>query len=378
MVADSPDELAESERADFAKQMLQCRSCGIAPEVDGRSYLMRPPGPHSLGKVQQALSLAGCAWHKGERPLELVVDVADHERLAEALVNSLSPNEQSDTMIMPGRYGKPDLDEIWSVMRLSDYAATVRGQWLVELIEDGRLTTFMQPIVDADLRPIGHECLIRGQGHDGELISPGSMLSAASTPRLAAYFDRAARLTAVAQSVELPADQWCFINFLPSVLYEPENCLRTTVAALKDVGIDPGRVVFEVVETEAMDDIGHLRRIVDYYRNNGFRVALDDFGAGYNNLTQFVKLRPDFIKIDKALTLALASSPLAHALTSFLIQTAKDNDIKIIAEGVEDAATFATLKDMGTDYFQGFYFAKPAPEPVRSVTPADEGVSPPQ
>ncbi|MBB4212284.1 EAL domain-containing protein (putative c-di-GMP-specific phosphodiesterase class I) [Rhodothalassium salexigens DSM 2132] len=353
---------------DFADQMVQCRNCGVPPMIHGSRFLLRPPGGHSMAKVHQALKLAGCVARSGRRHQELVVEVDDHHRLADALVESLHMNELADTMIMPAKDDGPDLDQLWSVMRLSDYTANVRGAWLVDLVESGRLTAFMQPIVDATLRPVGHECLVRGHDTDGNLIPAGRMFEAASSPRLAAYFDRAARLTAVARSKRLPTDQTCFINFQPSVLYDPENCLRTTVAALKEYGIDPGRVVFEVVETDHVSDMAHLRRIVDYYRNAGFRVALDDFGSGYNNLSQFVGLRPDFIKIDKALVLSLNSHPIARRLVEFLVATAQDNGIKIIAEGVEDAQTFDTLKAIGVDFYQGFYFARPAPDPVTSVT----------
>lgn len=115
-----------------------------------------------------------------------------------------------------------------------------------------------------------------------------------------------------AAASEAGTDHLFLINFLPSVIYEPEFCLRTTVSAIEGTGLRPEQIIFEVVETEAIEDHDHLRDILCYYRNNGFGVALDDLGCGYSGLSLMADLDPDLIKIDRGVV-ARADESEGHA-----------------------------------------------------------------
>ena len=93
---------------------------------------------------------------------------------------------------------------------------------------------------------------------------------------------------------------------LPGSVYDPGVCLRTTVNAIVKAEIPPERVIFEIVESERVKDMGHLRGIVNFYRSAGFKIALDDYGSGYNNLDTLMQLEPDYLKLDKSLVQRMA------------------------------------------------------------------------
>ena len=110
--------------------------------------------------------------------------------------------------------------------------------------------------------------------------------------------DLAARLSAVREAMRHGIEDNLFINFTPASVYDPKFCLRSTVQSVDEAPLDPERVVFEVTETERAGDVEHLRNTVDYYREQGYRVALGDMGSEYSSLNLIHRLRPDFIKLD--------------------------------------------------------------------------------
>ncbi|MGF1605490.1 MAG: EAL domain-containing protein [Rhodothalassiaceae bacterium] len=341
----------------------QCRNCGLPPVLDFDRLLLRAPEGRTRRKIEDRLGALVTDLRYDPRTEELMIADLPHRAVAEALKAACHSTELLDVMVVPLAGSAAQLDDFRRMMRGSDYVAMVHGQWLIQFIEEGGLTNHVQPIVDAAGSVYGHEFLARGTDADGSPVPAFRMIEAASTPRLAAYFDRSARLEAVASAARLGPDGAIFINFLPSTVYDPKSCLKTTVAAVQAAGIAPERVVFEVVETEQITDLSHLRAIMDFYRDAGFRIALDDFGAGFNNLAHFIALDPDFIKIDKAITQAVVTSSLARNVVETLVQNAHAADVTVIAEGVEDADMWAQLQALGCDLFQGYHLGRPGPLP---------------
>lgn len=347
-----------------ARVRAQCRNCGVPPRLDAKQFLVRPPEGHSLAKFLQMVERLGLSFAHDRDYGEIRVDIGEPMALAAAMRAEFRANERADTIMVPVSGESVTLDDFRQAVTARDFVAMVEGRWLVELVEAGRLTCHLQPICTINGQAIGHEFLARAQDDDGAPIPAFRMIEAASTPRMAAYFDRSARLTAVDRAGALALDGRLFINFLPSTVYDPQSCLRSTVAAIKRANIAPERVVFEVVETEQIEDVEHLRRIIDYYRDSGFRIALDDFGAGYNNLTTFLDLRPDFVKFDKAITQAACKDEVAMAILAKMVAAVQDSGGQAILEGVETDAMLATLAVAQADFYQGYHFAKPGPEPV--------------
>lgn len=239
---------------------------------------------------------------------------------------------------------------------------------LAGLLEAGALETWFQPVVDAGSGAVvGHECLVRARHpDDGRLLTPGELIGWAREENLLFMFDRVCRETHIARAAASGAgtDHLFLINFLPSVIYEPEFCLRTTVGAIEGTGLRPEQIVFEVVETEAIENHDHLRDILCYYRENGFGVALDDLGSGYSGLSLMADLDPDLIKIDRSVV-ARADQSQGHAeVCRAIIGLARSRGRRVLAEGVETASQGDFMRSLGVDMMQGYFFGRPAPEAV--------------
>ena len=129
----------------------------------------------------------------------------------------------------------------------------------------------------------------------------------------------------------------------------------------------PLSIVFEVVETEKVTDTQHLIKILRFYKEKGFRTALDDMGNGYSSLSLFVTLHPDIVKIDMDLIRDVHKNEVKQTVVKALIAMAKEVGTSILAEGVETAEEFSWLQEKGIDFVQGYYFSKPSAEPVLQV-----------
>lgn len=236
----------------------------------------------------------------------------------------------------------------------------------LEVLENNRLTVYFHPIVDKDFNVVGQECLVRGVRSDGSIIPQLFFLKRQknSDPL---FLDRACREVSIkTAAIKGLRDELVFINFIPTSIYDPRFCLQTTIKWAYQLEFNPSNVIFEVVESQKVSDIRHLSNILEYYKANGFRVALDDVGTGYSSLEMLVNLRPNFIKIDREIVRDIHHDPLRQSIVKALVQICRENDILLLAEGIEKEEEFSYLKDM-VDYFQGFYFAKPNPEPIRKL-----------
>lgn len=264
----------------------------------------------------------------------------------------------------------PTLFELMQMQSLSTLISRVQGEWLIEMLLEERLITHFQPIISCTPphKIFAYECLLRGKERDGKLIYPDRIFNAGRTSGLLFYLDRDARLTTIRNIVDYQLTCPVFINFNPSSIYDPKYCLRTTLEAVKAANIRPEYIVFEVVESEEVKDLQHLLKILSFYRNFGFRIALDDLGAGYSSLNLLPQLRPDFVKLDMELIREVDGDPYKAIIASKLIEMARDLNIKIIAEGIESEGEWHWVKEHGVDYAQGYFFSRPeCPPPLPRI-----------
>jgi EAL domain-containing protein (putative c-di-GMP-specific phosphodiesterase class I) len=238
---------------------------------------------------------------------------------------------------------------------------------LLTLLKQDRLTTFFQPIFQSsDIGLWGYECLMRGQDVGGKMISPAQIIQWAHQEQLIFMLDRVCRETHLrnAGRANIASHANLLINFMPTAIYKPEFCLQTTIAAAKQAGIHPSRIIFEVVEQYEVPDREHLAHVLSYYRQNGYRVALDDLGSGYAGLTLLADLDPDLVKIDRELVAKSVKSPMHRSVCDALIRIGRDNDKLVLAEGIETADEMRLMRQMGVDLLQGFHLGRPAAVPA--------------
>lgn len=151
-----------------------------------------------------------------------------------------------------------------------------------------------------------------------------------------------------------------FLNINPLVLIDPEFGSGNTRKLLIEKGLTPSDVVLEITERSAIEDFSTFRDALDHYRNQGYLIALDDVGAGYSSLQSVAELHPDFLKIDRSLIKGVNADPIKWALLETFVTFSKRIGCRIIAEGVETAEEMRTVVQLGVDYIQGFFIARPS------------------
>lgn len=221
---------------------------------------------------------------------------------------------------------------------------------------DFEFTMAFQPIVNCRTREIfAHEALVRGLNNEGA----GVVFTKVNADNLY-RFDQACRTKAIKLAAELGMKTLLSINFMPNAVYRPELCIRTTLAAAEKYNFPIEQIIFEITESEKVDDLAHVRNIVDYYRQRGFKTAIDDFGAGYAGLNLLAEIQTDILKLDMALLRNINTRKSSQIIVRGIVQVCTELGMTVVAEGIETYEEYAVLRDMGIDLFQGYYFARPA------------------
>lgn len=238
-------------------------------------------------------------------------------------------------------------------------------KWIDEVIRKKSVISFSQPIIDANEEIYAYEILSRFPREDGSLIYPNEIFTAARSRGRLYALDRICRMAAVRYSAVLKKKT--FINFIPTSIYSPEFCLQTTVQLANQLGIDPNQFVFEEVESDKVDDIEHLKSILNYYKQKGFQYALDDVGEGYNTLEMLADLKPQYMKLDIKYVQGVSGNSEKQAVAKQFLAKAFEVNAIPLAEGIESRADFEWLKENGYQLFQGYLFGKPSIHPQRKL-----------
>ncbi|MDD5716827.1 MAG: EAL domain-containing protein [Sulfuricurvum sp.] len=251
---------------------------------------------------------------------------------------------------------------------LQKYKDLLGANELSSLISKGALTTHFQPIVDLKSNTIyGYESLARGVSDEGNLIYPDTLFKWAREGDMLFYLDRACRESSLKTAAVKNIHNKVFINFIPTAIYDPEHCLQSTVKWANQLEFDPKNIIFEVIESDHVEDLDHLKRILDFYKSQGFMVALDDVGSGYSSLNMIAKLLPDIVKIDRAIIENIDTNEVNQSIFRAITQIAHENGIIVLAEGIERHEEIAFCSANGADLAQGYYFGKPNAEPIRKL-----------
>lgn len=339
---------------------MSCSLCGGPATALAPRVALYAPEDHTAAKLQTLLAGSDAPFGRQEYGALLVPTDTIRQQNAR-LLEALSTPQLKDTITVDIEAEAPTPAEVRRARPLATLLDEIQGEWLGDLLNKSSLFCVAQPIVDRNGTVFGNEMLMRGTGDDGTTIMPDRMLRAAATPALRAKLDRAARIAAVHSGNRIPDRRNIFINFLPSSVYDPQFCLETTFAAAREADIDPSRLIFEVVETDKIGDFDHLAAIITRYREEGFAIALDDFGTGFNNIETVIRLRPEYIKLDKVLVTDSLHDALKTQFILELASVAQLNGIKTIAEGIEDQETLDHVRGLGVDFFQGYHLGRPSP-----------------
>jgi EAL domain-containing protein (putative c-di-GMP-specific phosphodiesterase class I) len=165
-----------------------------------------------------------------------------------------------------------------------------------------------------------------------------------------------------------------FLNIQPQVLADPAYQSGKTLELLEKYNLSPDQIVLELTEKEAVTDYKQFENIIDHYRKQGFRIAVDDAGTGYNSLKTLLYLKPEFIKIDKSLIRNIAENTTQQYLVELLLEFAIQSGTKVIAEGIETLVELRFLQDLGVQMGQGYALGKPLQELMKGKLPLSKPV----
>ncbi len=260
----------------------------------------------------------------------------------------------------------------------------------VELVHDmhsglelGEFVPFYQPQFDLQTGAlIGAEALMRWQRKDGSLMPPGMFIPVAEqssliVPMGAQIMENACRDCQAWQAVGLEGIRVA-VN-VSSVQFADDDLVALTRGVLEKTGLKPALLELEVTESGLLAEVGEVIVSLQKLHELGIELALDDFGTGYSSLSYLKTLPVDRLKIDREFVRDLLNSSDDQAIMQMIVSLGEKLNLKILAEGVEEAEQLALLKASGCQEVQGFYYAKPLPldefiEFARNYTVADSVV----
>jgi diguanylate cyclase (GGDEF)-like protein len=211
-----------------------------------------------------------------------------------------------------------------------------------------------QPIVDIRRwEPLAYEALCRPT--DEDFAHVGELLETAGRTGRLEELGRTLRRLAIQPLPELAAGCLMFINIHPQDLFGP-----SLVAGDSPLHSVADRIVLEITETQAIGDFAQARTRLQQLRSLGYRVAIDDFGAGYSGFNSLALLEPDFVKLDMGIVRGIRAGTRAARLTRHVREFCEGEEISVIAEGVETHDELNVLRALGIRYLQGYVFARPA------------------
>jgi EAL domain-containing protein (putative c-di-GMP-specific phosphodiesterase class I) len=185
-------------------------------------------------------------------------------------------------------------------------------------------------------------------------------------------FDQACRVKAIETAMAaglMDSKALLSINFLPNAVYSPLACIQLTLQTARAAGMPLDRLIFEFTENEEMGSPEHVAGIIQTYKQIGFKVAIDDFGAGHSGLDMFARFAPDEIKLDMDLVRGVDEDSRRQAIIRAVVAMCDELDTLVIAEGIETAEEAAALRSLGVRYHQGYWYARPEPGYLPPIRP---------
>ncbi|MGQ5525210.1 sensor domain-containing phosphodiesterase [Chitinimonas sp. PSY-7] len=233
------------------------------------------------------------------------------------------------------------------------------------------LNSYFQPIFSfAHQRVVGYEGLMRAWTTSGQALPPTTVFTTSTNEPELVTLDRLSRVLHVQNFCSLSdktsePPQWLFLNAEPNAYAQMSRYGYFFPELLERVGLPPERIVIEVLET-AIENQRALARSVDYFREIGCLIAIDDFGAGHSNVDRVWRLRPEIVKLDRTLIANATSNGEARLILPGLVSLLHEAGSLVLAEGVETEEEAFLALEADCDLVQGYYFARPAPGLLRS------------
>lgn len=248
---------------------------------------------------------------------------------------------------------------------MSPTQTTVDAEHLETIIKDQLITPVFQPIVSLqDGSVFGFEALSRIT-QDGLFANVEDMFRYAEHTNNIWNLEQVCR-RAILRAISQQKDSFdsyhakLFINVNPKVLHDNKFQAGFTREYTSRYGINTDRITFEVTERERVQDEESFTNAINHYKLQDYQIAIDDVGVAYSGLNRICSLTPNYIKLDTALVRNVHNNPTKYALIKGLVEFSVNSGTLLIAEGIETQKELSVLVDLGVQYGQGFYLARPA------------------
>ena len=338
-----------------AEDGAEALSKAVSGDYDAAVVDYRIPPPNGLDVLNRLREIQPKCVRllmSGTLDLPVVVDAVNRGEIARVIRKPFDKEVIIDAL-QGAITGRAQLRDVY-IGSLREGFDLERRQ-LQDCLSSDALTLALQPIVRAGTSTIaGYEALLRSK-HPA-FATPLAVISAAeSQGMLGRLADRIAEHVAHTLTL-MPADVSLFMNAHPAELADVDE-VRHRFAPL---GRWAERIVIEITECTDLRQIMNWHQAVNFLTEAGFRIAVDDLGAGYNSLSVLAELHPAFAKVDMSITHNIDSDGRKQRLVELLSQVAKATQAQLIVEGIETAAEAAVVTRLGADLLQGFLFGHPA------------------
>ncbi len=250
-----------------------------------------------------------------------------------------------------------------ALMASADRQLHLEGQLREALHNDG-LELHYQPVVAGDGSIASAEALARWPHPDRGLLGPGAFLPVAEQGDLLRDLDRWALRTALREAAQWPLNNGRPVSIavnLAALVPGDREFVDTITSTVDECGIDPNRVILELVETALVDLPSRSRQAMGELSGRGLRFAVDDFGTGYSSLARLKDLPAQIIKVDRSFVSGVGGDASDFAVARAVVDMARAMGRQCVAEGVETATQFHVLSGVGVDFYQGWLFSRAIP-----------------
>jgi len=224
-------------------------------------------------------------------------------------------------------------------------------------IERKKIISYFQPIIDNKTQTIvKYESLVRLIDENDKVLAPFFFLDVSKRGKY--YTQITSMVLDNAFEALALTDKDISIN-LSALDIEKENIKEKLFSLLVKYEGSANRIVIELLEDEAFKDFEVIKSFISKVKSMGVKIAIDDFGSGYSNFERLLDYQPDILKIDATLVKNIATSSFSYSTVKTMVIFAKEQNMEVIAEYVENEEIYKILCSLGVDYSQGYYFGKP-------------------
>lgn len=237
------------------------------------------------------------------------------------------------------------------------------------LADMAEFVPYWQPFVSPSSGVVaGHEALVRWNRPDGPQLMPSLFIPIAEATGFIEHIDRAVMFAACRSAAADPRIRKISAN-VSGHWFSGTELPAMVLGALRESGLDPGKLEVEITESVLVADHAHARTVLSQLKELGVDVVLDDFGAGYSSLVYLREFRFDKVKVDRSFVRDIAHDRKSRAILEAVVQLAHALEMPVCAEGIETAEQLDVLKACGCDLAQGYFLGRPAAIPALIVEP---------